>query len=290
MRAAIIIGRKARILEQVSALDGAQHALEEFRRGRHVQGDRLPVGGLERKALRRRVARLAMRGLGGLEILRHGVDGDGGHCLEQRGLDLGAPLPRALEAPDQPGHDADHRDQRRRQVADAGAGKAGVVLVAHDRQETAHAESDGVIGGAVAPRTAISEARDRGIDQVGIDRAGHVGAQPQRRHLARAGVLDQHIEARQQRLDQRDALGALEIDGEALLAGVHLVEIGVLRPLAAAERISAARRFNLDHVGAERREDGAAIGAGDEGAEIEHADTVERSCLAHAPPSPTGRK
>src|SRR5262249_6598297 len=43
-----------------------------------------------------------------------------------------------------------------------------------------------------------------------------------------------------------------------------------------AKRVAGLRRLDLDHLGAELAEDGGAMRSGDEGAEIKHADALER--------------
>jgi hypothetical protein len=92
--------------------------------------------------------------------------------------------------------------------------------------------------------------------------------------MVRSGRVDQHLRASEQRVEVDDVLG------DALLA---VIETG--EPAAGAgsderrERPGriAARRLDLDHLGAEIGEQARGVGAGRQGAELDHAQMRQRT-------------
>ena len=86
-----------------------------------------------------------------------------------------------------------------------------------------------------------------------------------------SGILDQPMD------DPHRACG-FQVEHEALLAGIELAEIGAV---AVAKRraqahLLAFRRFDLDHLGADIRQQARAVRAGQHDGEIQHADAAER--------------
>jgi len=103
---------------------------------------------------------------------------------------------------------------------------------------------------------------------------GHAGAE----------IVDQHVGLRDQRQQPRAVGFVLEVEHDAALAAVDAEKSAVLaleRGRVVAQ-IIARRGFDLEHVGALIGEQRAAIGPGDIGAEIEHADARQRPAWAGA--------
>src|SRR5262249_32980301 len=85
-------------------------------------------------------------------------------------------------------------------------------------------------------------------------------------------VVDYYVGAAHQLQQEISTLGALQVESDRSHAAVPAEEA---EARAGAKRI-AAKRLDLDHLGAEIREKHRAERAGDEGGEVHHADAVER--------------
>src|SRR5581483_7971968 len=100
----------------------------------------------------------------------------------------------------------------------------------------------------------------------------------------RAKILDDDVGVARQPAHDRLAFEILEIDGDRLLVARLRVppERRALVQLAPrAQRIAHARRFDLDHLGAEFGEQARAKRPGDERAELDHFETRERRRAVH---------
>ena len=100
-----------------------------------------------------------------------------------------------------------------------------------DRHQAAHALGDLVEARTVGIGAVLAEAGQAHVDEPRIDRAQRlvVDAEP----LLHVGpvVLDQHVGGGRQLLQDRDALGRLEVERDAALVAVQVEEIGaVARP------------------------------------------------------------
>jgi hypothetical protein len=104
-------------------------------------------------------------------------------------------------------------------------------------------------------------------------------------HRARTEVLDEHVGAREQALEERAVAGFVQVEREALLAAVHRLEVG---GLAGDERTDAARvvagrgALDLEDARAEVGEHERAVRTREDAREIEDEDPVERSRRAAA--------
>ena len=162
-------------------------------------------------------------------------------------------------------------DQRRRHHRPVG--RPGV-----ERQQSGMADVVEIVPGLAGARAGLAVAGDRAIDQLGIDRAHRLIAEPQPRHHAGAELLDQHIGAGQQR-HKLVAIGlVLEIEHEALLAAVEQREH---RALAVEARlvmahVLAARPLDLDHLGAGLRQQQRGERPRQQRGEIEHENAGQR--------------
>ncbi len=160
-----------------------------------------------------------------------------------------------------------------------------------DRTDRAHPPVS-----AVAPHAGLLD-----VDDVGPDRFHHVIAEPEPfEHAGRKALGDDVADAHQVLCDL-EALGMTDIEREAALAGVLVVElaahVGILdagqrRRRAHARFASADRRhrrkprigillpFDFQAFGTERREKARAAGRSEKPGKIENADVLKRERLA----------
>jgi hypothetical protein len=151
------------------------------------------------------------------------------------------------------------------------AGQAG------DRHEAAHALGDLVEARPRAVGAVLAEAGDAGVDDPGIDRPEigigdaeavlHVGAE----------VLDDDVGPGDQALEERDAGGRLQIQGQRALVAVEVHEVGAVA--RAAHRLAFLQRLrhlDLDDVGAPVGELADRGRARPDPREVEHDEARER--------------
>ena len=181
--------------------------------------------------------------------------------------------------------DADHGEQAGGNVADRGAdaGRRTAGMAGH-RHDPAHRLDDHVVGRLAAVRSGVAEAGHRGIDQARETGVQGSPAVAELRHHARPVVLDQHVGARQQRLEHRAAVVGFEVEGDRLLAAVDRGEIGRLavleRPDVAAV-VARARHLDLDDARAEVAQHHRRVGAGEDARQV-YDEQVEKRPARHA--------
>ncbi len=116
------------------------------------------------------------------------------------------------------------------------------------------AHPDVIVARAIGERPGLPESRDRAHDEPRIDLADLFPAETHPRDRSRRIVFEQDIHRGQQFLDDRETLGFLGIEAEALLAAVLLHEVRaapILQKRKGAREISLGRNLHLDDVGAE---------------------------------------
>jgi hypothetical protein len=140
------------------------------------------------------------------------------------------------------------------------------------------------VGRAAGRRTALAVARDGAVDQRRLHggEGGIVQAQPL--HDPWAEVLHQHVARPHQPLDDVDRRRALQVEHDALLAGIELAEITAdpLTQRRARAHQVAFGRLDLDHGGPEIGEEPRTVGAGDGGGQVEDAQIVQ-DLVGHGP-------
>ena len=120
-----------------------------------------------------------------------------------------------------------------------------------DRHQAAHALRDLVEARPIAVGTVLAEARQAHIDEARIDLAQRLVVEAEPVLHVGPVVLDQHVGAGRQLLQDGDAVGRLEVERDAALVAMQVEEVGTVAR-AAHHRVLVAllRHLDLDHVGA----------------------------------------
>ena len=186
-----------------------------------------------------------------------------GHAVEQTDLQAGAPAGDA--ARDQGFQDAGVRGHAAGDVAgrDTDAARAG--RMSGDHCEAGLCLHQQVVRLHRCVVAAVAVAGDVDGDQPRRARTQRVGPEPRTRSGARGEVLDEHVGAGQDAVQQRRIVLVLDVRDQALLAAVQPDEVAgqtLGRRVVAACEI-AFRALDLDDAGAGVGQAGTAIGRGD---------------------------
>ena len=209
---------------------------------------------------------------------------DGG--IDQSGVDVAAAA--GLFPPRQRREDADrridagenigdrHADAQRRSVGGAGQ--------THD---AAHALGHQIVTRPRCIRAGLAEAGHRAVDQPRISRRETCIVETELLQAADLEILDQHVRARRELLDDALALGGLEIELDRTLAAVGAMEIGRRQVAAVGGRherrapgagvVARALALHLDHVGAEIGENLARPRPRQNAGKLQNAQTSQRT-------------
>ena len=139
-------------------------------------------------------------------------------------------------------------------------------------------------GGPFRARPGRAVAVGGDVHQRRVTRRQFVVADAQLLRHAYAVVVDPDVRLRGQRLGDLLAGGGLEIEADALLAGIALGRAEAVEH--AAEGI-AGEGFDLDHPGAQVRQHRSAEGRGDDGGALHHRDAGQRLARRFALPRRT---
>ena len=160
--------------------------------------------------------------------------------------------------------------------------------------EAAHALRHQVIAGARRVGPGLAEAGDRAVDQPrALGREARI-VEAELLEAADLEVLEQHVGARRELLDDALALGGLEVELDRALAAIGAVEIGGAQMAAVGRRherrapaagvVAGALALDLDHVGAEIGQNLAGPRPGQDAGKLENAHTGQRTRhRAHSP-------
>jgi hypothetical protein len=187
-------------------------------------------------------------------------------AVQQGGLDGGEGVMAGL-------HVGDH------QPVVEGRG-VGIDLARQHHVDAAEGMSDGGVGGAIGQRAALAETRDRTVDDLGVELRRRLVVQTQPGHRPGAEVLHDDVALLDQAPRQRQAGGRLEVEDDALLAGVvegvdQADTVLVRRNLP--HQVAAVARFDLDHLRAAVRQQARARRAGHHGGEVDDDDAFQRT-------------
>ena len=153
---------------------------------------------------------------------------------------------------EQCGEDAQGTGQPGAQVGDRHPGAHGALAgQPGDGHQPAHALGDLIEPWAAVVGTVLSEPGDAAVDQPRVDGAQRFVIHPQPVLDVRAVVFNYHVGLLDQSLEQFQAFGGLQVEGNALLVAVQVLEIGT--QAWATERVIAFHglgKLDLDGVGA----------------------------------------
>ncbi|MNN06385.1 hypothetical protein D3C81_1191750 [compost metagenome] len=154
------------------------------------------------------------------------------------------------------------------------------VGFAIERHQPGFALDHQVIAGTLGLGAAAVVAGNRAVDQPGLDGLELFVAQAQLLGAAGLEVVDDHVELRQQVVDDLHAFLALQVQRDRPLVAVHAVEVrglGLADAHAPVARIVAASGvLDLDDFGAEVGQHLAAQRAGEHARQIEYAYPLKR--------------
>ena len=189
--------------------------------------------------------------------------------------------------------DAERGPEPGRLVDERGAGAhARAVGLAGHAHDPAHGLHQRVVAGLVAERADAPERADRAVDEARVPRAKRLVAESARLCEPRPEALDEDVRAVGEAEHRLQARGIGKPQRDRPLARVRAQKH---RPGAVDERraprarvVAAVRSLDLDHVRTERAQDLGAVGPGERGRDVEHAQAGERE-EAHVDQSCAGR-
>ena len=171
----------------------------------------------------------------------------------------------------------------------AAAGHRRSVGLAGQPEDPVQAEVVDVVAGPVPVRPILAVAGDRAVDEPGVLLAQPLVSDAEAVHHARAKRFEQHVDVADQPQQHFLAGWRLQIDPDRALAAVERQEQGAagarLGSLVVRRRpanvVAQPGVLDLDHVGAEVREQQRAEPAGKQPRQVEHLQPFQRE-RAHA--------
>ena len=196
-------------------------------------------------------------------------------------------LARAVALAERRQH-AERGEEAGREIADRDAdAHRPAPGLAGDRHQPAHALRDLIDAGPVAIGPVLAEARDAGIDEPLVDRLQRLVIDAEAELDVGAVILDQDVGALDQAAEDGEAVGMLQVDRDAALVAVEVLEIGIVARgeigLGAGVGIALAH-LDLDDAGAPIGELARAGGAGARPRQVEDGEALQRArgrCVAH---------
>ena len=188
-------------------------------------------------------------------------------------------------------HRADNAVQRGERIADGQIGAhRRPVRIAGEIAQSAHGLADCAEAGLIAIRPGLAEARQAQHDQPGIFRAQAIVSQTPLFHSAGAEIFDHNIGIPRQLAHDRLPFGQTQVDRDRFFVARLCIppERGTVMQLAPlAQRVSARLavgrgRLDFDHLGAEFGKYLPCERAGDELAQFDDLDSIQRLFRAHS--------
>ena len=179
----------------------------------------------------------------------------------------------------QRGRDGEHRVERPADVSEGVfESQRPTILVSHRAVEAGQGPDGRSVGAQVAQRAVLSGGGNGCHDDVGLDGAERFIAEAQTIHHTGREVLDDNIAAGRQSFGEFDSLRFADVEGNAQLAAVDVVEhrvlfgVGLVADDGSAQShiVQTLAGFNLDDLGAHVGQNHAGDGAGQHPAEIQH--------------------
>ncbi|MPN15961.1 hypothetical protein SDC9_163297 [bioreactor metagenome] len=201
--------------------------------------------------------------------------------LGQRQIDFLARGLRVAGAAPQRSQHAYRTEQSADVVGQWVAGVHGRSLgFAADVGQAAHGLEQACKARPVAVGAALAEARGAQYHQAGLGLPQGLFAQAPAVQRAGAEVLDQHIELGQHAQQQRGALGLAQVERDQAFAAVgHFPpqRLAVLVRWEVAHAVACAGQLGLDDAGAVVGKEGRGRGRGNDGGDVQDAQSGERS-------------
>ncbi len=175
----------------------------------------------------------------------------------------------------QGGENAHGAEQPGGQVGDGNArAHRALARQSGDGHQPAHALGDLVEAGAFPVGAVLAEAGDAPIHQPRVDRPQGFVIHAQPVLDVRAVVLYHHVGLFHQPLEQRQSLCLFQVEGDAALVAVQVLEIGPMaRPPQGGVAFHRGGGFHLDHVGPPVRQLAHAGGPGPHPGQVQHGET-----------------
>ena len=213
--------------------------------------------------------------------VRHVVPGDG--VLEQGDLavqhaDVHHLPPPRLRPGKERRENADTGVEGRGDVADGHAHPDGrAVRFAGNADDAAHALDDHVVGPAPGVGPGLSEPGTGRVDQSGEPCLQRFVIQSEFLHHARPEILHQDVRLADQFEEQFAAVGMLQIDRDALLAPVDVLEVAAhaLFEGAKSPRLIAAEGLDLDDIGTQVAQGHGREGTREYPGQVDDANVIE---------------
>ena len=229
------------------------------------------------------------RDVAGLDVLQGSVLSGSDHAVHQTHVH---PLPFAGNgAGVDCGKDADGYMKPAQNITQRRTGTGGLsALGTGDGHHTAHGLSQNIIARAQVVGTVAAKARDRRIDDAGIDLLQDIIAQSQLVHHAGAVVFHHDIRFFDKLLEDLLALRGLQVQGDSLFVAVDVGKIdafpltiqifGTERGIAAGV-VTAFGNLDLDDVCAHVSQHHGAEGAGKHTGQVENRQVLQCHMFTH---------
>ena len=174
-------------------------------------------------------------------------------------------------------HHGDGAVQRRGHVREAGPRpNRGNAFPASDAHQPRERLGNRVEGGVVLV-WAVVEPFDGAVDEVRVDGGEIVVSDPQSFRSSGGKVLDEYVGLGDEALEHRQALFRLQVQRDAFLVTIQVVERTVADRTGAADGVPTGGVFHLHDVGPEVGEKHRAERSGDDVAQLDDSDVREWS-------------
>ena len=160
-------------------------------------------------------------------------------------------------------------------------GPLGVDYVPCEAGVAAHGLGDGGVSGAAGVGAVLAEAREGGVDYLGVGLLEDVVPEAEALHGARGEVLHHDVGDLDEVLEDLDAPGVLEVQGDVLLVHVQVVEDGAgptVEGTPGHAPDGPPGGLDLDHLGPEVREHHGTPGAEPDVAQVCDPYVVQDFC------------
>ena len=173
-----------------------------------------------------------------------------------------------------------HRERQHRGAVEVDRGPVhdlGITGLPLLHADPGHGLQDLVVPGAIPERPAITVSGQRAVDQARVDRLHPVVVDAEPRGDRGPEVVHQDVRALHQPSQHGEPVGMLQVETDAVLVAIDSEERAALvrQRRGVVAQVVALGRLDLDDLGAEVAQQGAAIRARHVAAQVEHGDTAQ---------------